>query len=268
MVLSLVGDLDWFNTGLKLEVKIVFGRCIHSFVLLFETFSERNMSIWCLCLFAGVKGSAVLEAAGRGGGVGGSGSSRSSELINHTSFKTTASASCSSTPVSSSRVSSSISTEAQQEGFKTTGHSGGSTKQRNTNSINSNSSASARGGYTPPPSVTTTITTNAVTDETKRKTAAFVSEGKVNNNPVHDSSIRLSEGFKTKGLEQDSSSHQRMLARSNPGVHTIGGDMDSDTDPGLFNYTIIFINFLKSRILQSTIDLHNFSTTFSKRRKR
>ena len=186
-----------------------------------------------------------------------SGSSRSSELINHTSFKATASASCSSsTPASSSRVSSSISTEAQQE----TGHNRESTTQGNSN-INSNSSASARGGYTPPPqSVTTTVTTtNAVTNETKRKTAAFASEGKVNNNPVHDS-LRLSEGLKTKGLEQDSSSHHRMLARSNPGVHTIGGDIDSDTDPGLFYY---IHKFYKSRILQRTIELHNFSTIFS-----
>ena len=188
-------------------------------------------------MFVDTKRSAVPEARGRGrGGEGGlSGSRRPPELINHSSFTTTASAS--STPTaSSSRVSSSISAGPQQESFKTTGHNRGSTTIQRDN-VNINSSASAVEGYAPP-SVTTT---NAVTEETKRKpAAAFASEGKVNNISVQES-LRLSDVYKTKGRDQHSSSHQRMLSSNPTDVRTSGGDMDSDTDPGLFNYIYIYL---------------------------
>ena len=74
------------------------------------------------------------------------------------------------------------------------------------------------------------VTTNAVTEE---RTVAFALEGKVNSDTV-----KLDELYKTKGLQDQCNSHRMLekgaIENTNDMLNKDLGDMESDTDAGLF----------------------------------
>ena len=94
-----------------------------------------------------------------------------------------------------------------------------------------------------------TVTVKALTDD--YRTAAFAPEDKVNSSAVHDT-VKLNELYKTKGLNHTHS--QRMLEKgpdemenTDSMLHKDLGDMESDTDPGLFAFILLTFK-LKSNI--------------------